>query len=240
MPALGRPTQATDEVPLFNFDEYFVGKWTFECDVPESPLGAGGKITGTTVYKPIEGAFYAADTEASGPTGSFKVREVYAYHKQNKTITRQVADSRNLSYLQLAAVGGDLGGLYNIYYESQPFTFKGKTFRMRERLSLTSPVAYRATTTLSVDGGPFVNYGTRWVSKHADRESRHRQRDRMSEGAGCRELDARQRHRSGRQLGQCPAEERAADIASCRQERVQVDRGLRVQSALSQGPDDCG
>jgi hypothetical protein len=165
MPALGRPTQATDEVPLFNFDEYFVGKWTFEWDVPESPLGAGGKITGTTVYKPIEGAFYAADTEASGPTGSFKVREVYAYHKQNKTITRQVADSRNLSYLQLGAVGGDLGGLYNIYYESQPFTFKGKTFRMRERLSLTSPVAYRVTTTLSVDGGPFVNYGTRWVSK---------------------------------------------------------------------------
>jgi len=40
MPELGRPTQTTDTVPLFNFDEYFLGgKWTFEWLVPESPLG---------------------------------------------------------------------------------------------------------------------------------------------------------------------------------------------------------
>ena len=47
MPDLGRPTKVGDETPLFNFDEYFPGKWTFEWDVPEGVLGPSGRITGT-------------------------------------------------------------------------------------------------------------------------------------------------------------------------------------------------
>jgi len=50
MPELGRPTQSDDPLPPFNFDDYFLGKWTFEWDVPEGPLGPSGRITGTTVY----------------------------------------------------------------------------------------------------------------------------------------------------------------------------------------------
>src|SRR5688500_11268549 len=30
MPALGRPKETGDTVPLFDFDNYFLGKWTFE------------------------------------------------------------------------------------------------------------------------------------------------------------------------------------------------------------------
>ena len=41
-PALGRPTNSTDPMPLFDFDEYFIGRWTFEWDVPEGPLGPDG------------------------------------------------------------------------------------------------------------------------------------------------------------------------------------------------------
>src|SRR5438093_2630937 len=58
MPELGRPTKPDDQLPLFNFDEYFPGKWTFEWDVPEGPLGPAGRITGTTLYKPVDGRFY--------------------------------------------------------------------------------------------------------------------------------------------------------------------------------------
>ena len=71
MPDLGRTTKADDEVPLFNFDEYFNGKWTFEWEVPEGIFGPAGQITGTTVYKPVDGKFYEADTEATGPGGPF-------------------------------------------------------------------------------------------------------------------------------------------------------------------------
>ena len=49
MPTLGRPTEGTDTVPLFDFDTYFLGKWTFEWSMPETPLGPAGPYSGTTI-----------------------------------------------------------------------------------------------------------------------------------------------------------------------------------------------
>ena len=101
MPDLGRTTKADDEVPLFNFDDYFNGKWTFEWEVPDGILGPAGQITGTTVFKPVDGKFYEAETEATGPGGPFKVKELIAYYRENKTLARYVTDSRELSYMQI-------------------------------------------------------------------------------------------------------------------------------------------
>src|SRR2546421_947347 len=122
MPDLGRPTKVGDELPPFNFDEYFLGTWTFEWDVPDGPLGPAGRITGTTVYKPLDGRFYEATTQATGPGGAFTVREIVAYHKENKALARQVTDSRGFSFLEIGTIGGDLGGYYNVYFESTPLT----------------------------------------------------------------------------------------------------------------------
>ena len=68
MPELGRPTKVDDELPLFNFDDYFTGKWTFEWDMPDGALGESGQVTGTTVYKVIEpGKAYQAVMLGSWP-----------------------------------------------------------------------------------------------------------------------------------------------------------------------------
>ena len=65
MPELGRPTKVGDELPLFDFDAYFAGTWTFEWDMPEGVLGESGTVSGTTIYKVIEpGKAYQADTNA--------------------------------------------------------------------------------------------------------------------------------------------------------------------------------
>ena len=126
MPELGRPTKVGDELPLFNFDDYFTGKWTFEWDMPEGALGESGQVTGTTVYKVIEpGKSYQADTDATGPGGAFKVHETIAYQKESKTISRQVTDSRGFAYSQSGTIGGDLGGIYNILLDGTPFTYNG-------------------------------------------------------------------------------------------------------------------
>jgi hypothetical protein len=162
MPTLGRPTQPTDETPLFDFGEYFNGRWSFSWDVPDGVLGPAGTITGTTVYKSIDGKFWEAATDASGPVGPIKITELIAYQKENRTLARYVTDSRGLSFLQAATIGGDLGGYFNIYYESAPFTFKGKILRIKQAMRLLSPMNYRVGTTVSVDGGPFVNYGSPW------------------------------------------------------------------------------
>ena len=74
-------------------------------------------------------------------------------------------DSRGLTYPQLASVGGDLGGYFNIYYESVPFQYKGKTVRIKNAMRLVSPIRYRNLTSVSTDGGPFVNYGNPWFEK---------------------------------------------------------------------------
>lgn len=166
MPDLGRPTKVGDDLPAFNFDAYFPGTWTFEWDMPEGPLGPSGRVTGTTVYKVMEaGKFYQADTDATGPGGAFKLHELIAYQKDNKALSRHITDSRGFSYLQLATIGGDLGGIYNIFYDSSPFTYNGRTVRIKHALRLMSPFNYKVATSVSVDGGPFRNYGNPWWRK---------------------------------------------------------------------------
>ena len=165
MPTLGRPTEGTDAVPLLDFENYFVGKWTFEWNMPETPLGPAGPYSGTTTVSKIDGTFFEAITDGEGPNGAFKVREVIAYQKDNKTLARQVTDSRGFSYLQFGPIGGDLGGIYNVLLESAPFTVNGKSVRLRTTLRLLSQLNYRVAAALSVDGGPFVNLGNPWWRK---------------------------------------------------------------------------
>ena len=165
MPALGRPTETGDAVPLFDFDTYFLGKWTFEWSMPESALGPAGPYSGTTTVSKLDGRFYEAVSEGEGPAGPFKMREIIAYHRENKTLARTVTDSRGFSYFQFGPVGGDLGGIYNIHFESAPFTVNGKSVRLRHTLHLLSPLNYRMATAISEDGGPFRNLGTPWWRK---------------------------------------------------------------------------
>jgi hypothetical protein len=165
MPVLGRPTQGTDEVPLLDFDTYFLGKWTFEWSMPESALGPAGPYSGTTTFSKVDGRFYEAVTEGEGPSGPFKQRELIAYHKENKVLARHVTDSRGFSYMQFGPVGGDLGGIYNIHFDSAPFTVNGKSVRVRHAMHLLSPLNYRVASSISVDGAPFTNLGTPWWRK---------------------------------------------------------------------------
>jgi hypothetical protein len=165
MPNLGRPTEGSDKTPLLDFDEYFLGTWSFEWVVPDSPLGPAGQIAGTTTFTRVDGRFYASETTAKGPAGPIRIRERLAYHKENRTIVRHVTDSRGFSYMSIAPVGSDLGGFYYMYFESEPFAYKGKTIRIKENWRLPSPVNYRVQMTVSSDGGPFANYGTPWFQK---------------------------------------------------------------------------
>ena len=166
MPELGRPTKVDDQLPLFNFDDYFTGKWTFEWDMPEGPLGESGQVTGTTIYKVIEpGKAYQADTEATGPGGAFKIRETFAYQKEQKMLTRQITDSRGFAYTQSGPIGGDLGGIYNILFDGSAFTINGHGVRIKQTVRTLSPFNYKVATSVSVDGGPFKNYGNPWWRK---------------------------------------------------------------------------
>ena len=165
MPTLGRPTQSDDQVPLLDFEGYFVGKWTFEWSMPETVLGPAGDYTGTTTYTKLSDTAYEAVTDGLGPAGPFTVRESITYERDKKAVSRKITDSRGYERTESGPVGGDLGGIYNLHYESTPFTYGGKTIRLKNTLRLLSPLAYRVATSISVDGGPFTNLGNPWWRK---------------------------------------------------------------------------
>jgi hypothetical protein len=165
MPDLGRTTKGDDEVPLFDFDAYFPGRWTFQWDVPDSPLGPAGRIEGATVYTKIGDGIYEAVTTAKGPAGAFTINERITYQREQKKLTRDVTDSRGFKYSQSATIGGDLGGFYNIFFDSPPFAAGGKSVRVKHNIRTGSPLAYRVAALISVDGGPYTNYGNPWWRK---------------------------------------------------------------------------
>jgi hypothetical protein len=165
MPNLGRPTQATDEVPPLDFWGYFTGTWDFDWTVPETALGPAGPVNGTTTYRSVTADVFEAESKGEGPNGPFTVKERIEYQKDNKAVTRQVTDSRGYSYTTKATVAGDLGGIYYLLYESEPFKVGGKTVRLKENVRLLSPYNYRVAMTVSEDGGQFSNYGNPWWRK---------------------------------------------------------------------------
>jgi YD repeat-containing protein len=165
MPNLGRPTKATDEVPPLDFAGYFTGSWDFEWTVPETVLGPAGPVSGTTVYKAVGDSVYEADSKGEGPNGPFTITERFEYDKDKKLVRRRVTDSRGWSYTSTATVAGDLGGIYYLLYESEPFKIGSKTVRLKENVRLLSPFNYRVAMTVSEDGGAFANYGNPWWRK---------------------------------------------------------------------------
>jgi hypothetical protein len=104
-------------------------------------------------------------TTASGPAGAFTITEKINYQREKKTISREVTDSRGFSYTQNATIGGDLGGFYNIFFESTPFNAAGKMVRIKHNIRTGSPLAYRVATLVSDDGGPYFNFGNPWFRK---------------------------------------------------------------------------
>jgi hypothetical protein len=157
MPNLGRPTKPDDKVPLFDFDRYFIGQWALEADAPDSVLGPGGVSTGTVTFRKLADGFYEALTEGKGEAGAFTIKELIAYHREQRTAFRHVTDSRGYSYVQMADVGGNIGGDYRLFFRSAPFDFKGKKVRLNHTVHVAAPLTFRVDVEVAVDGGPFLH-----------------------------------------------------------------------------------
>lgn len=157
MPSLGRPTRTDDVVPLLDFENYFIGTWTFQADAPDSVLGPGGESSGTVTYKKTGDGFFEATFKGKNDAGAFTITEVIAYHREQKTAFRHVTDSRGYSYVQMAEVGGNIGGDYRLFFKSAPFTFKGKPVRLNHTVYLAAPLTFRIDIEVAADAGPFVH-----------------------------------------------------------------------------------
>lgn len=157
MPNLGRPTRPEDKVPPLDFEKYFLGRWTFEADAPDSVLGPGGVSAGTVTYRKLGEGFYEAIVEGKGETGAFQIVESIAYDVEAQMAFRHVTDSRGYSYVQKARVGGNIGGDYRLFFESAPFSYKGKQVRLNHTVYLAAPLTFRTDIEVAEGTGPFVH-----------------------------------------------------------------------------------
>jgi hypothetical protein len=166
-----RPTEPTDEMPPPNM-AYFLGTWSFEWNVPESPLGPAGKIKGTETYrKAQDGAAYESEIVGEGPQGAFKGRATTTYNEKEKLVTRSEMGLFGVSLVKSGPIGGDLGGYYTIYWETAPIKKDGKTIKLKGKTQMLSPAHYRLLVQISVDGGPYTNFGNPWFRKAEGKSS---------------------------------------------------------------------
>ncbi|MEP7272137.1 MAG: hypothetical protein ABI882_11585 [Acidobacteriota bacterium] len=160
-----RATEPSDPMPPPNMD-YFLGSWSFEWNVPESPLGPAGKLKGKETYtKALKDGSYESRIEGEGPAGAIKGRATTSYNEKDRMVTRSETGLFSMPLTRTGPIGGDLGGYYTIHWEGAPVVKDGKTIRLKGKTQMLSPANYRLQVLISIDGGPFTNFGNPWFRK---------------------------------------------------------------------------
>ena len=159
-----RATEPTDPMPPVNMD-YFIGAWTFDWNVPESPLGPAGKFKGTETYKKVADGHYESEITGDSPLGALKGRATMSYVEKDKQVTRTETGMFGVTQTKTGPVGGDLGGYYTIFWETELIKKNGKTVKLKGKTQMLSPAHYRLLVQISVDGGPYTNFGNPWFRK---------------------------------------------------------------------------
>ena len=163
--ALRRPTVGVegedggDDPEPFD-PHFFVGTWEFEGVLPESPLGEAGEFYGTETVRHVEGCTYESRTTATLAGSSLTITSRLIYDRRVKYLVRIDDDSRGFEVLKVGVLRGDPGGYSSHHWEAPVIDVGGSEVRLRGRTYITSPFAIRDRTEISVDGGPFTNYGT--------------------------------------------------------------------------------
>jgi len=157
----------TDAQPKFNVD-YFVGEWNFESNLSDSPLGAGGPMSGSETIRNVwDGRFWDVTIKGEGPEGPFTGKGIITYQDSfSGQSYMRYEITRGIALLRTGNLGCDLGGTCNLYFETPPFEQNGSRVQLRGRYYLTSPSSYRVTTEIAVDKGEYRNFGTTWYTKN--------------------------------------------------------------------------
>ena len=164
--ALRRPTvgvegDGDDQAP-FN-PQYFVGTWEVEGVLPESPLGEASEFYGTEVVQHVGACAYEGLLQATTVDGDVTIASRMFYDRSASYLVRIEDDSRGVEFVKIGRVGGDAGGYFSHFWEAAPVMSQGQQVRLTGRTFMLSPFRYEVRGQISVDGGPFVNFGTvRW------------------------------------------------------------------------------
>ncbi len=167
--ALRRPTRGVDhpdgdDQPRFN-PHYFVGAWSIEGVLPESPVGPAGEFIGVETVRHVERCTYESSITGKVAGEPFTVRTLMYYDREAGYMVRLEQDSRGFQLLKSGVLGGDAGGYFTHHWDAPQFVYKGRHIWLRGTTFLASPENYRLRMQISDDGQRYVNFGTIWWSR---------------------------------------------------------------------------
>jgi hypothetical protein len=128
---------------------HFVGKWTSEGDMKESPFGPGGKFTFTENCYWFSGRFQVVcNSDGQGPMGNVKGIAIMGYDPEEKSYTYYEANSVGEAGLSRGTVNGNV---WTWTYEAK---MRGKPTKSRFTLTQESADSQSFRYEMSVDNGP--------------------------------------------------------------------------------------
>jgi hypothetical protein len=132
---------------------YFVGKWTSEGEMKESPFGPGGKVTATDNCEWFEGRFaVVCRSEGKGPTGPTKGIGIMGYNADQKVYTYYGID--NTAMVMASVPHGTVQGDTWTYTDES--MMGGQKMKSRFVIKTQSPTSYSFTWEMQGSDGKWM------------------------------------------------------------------------------------
>lgn len=118
---------------------YFVGTWSSEAQLAESPFGPAGKFVSKGVCDWFDGKFaVVCRTEGKGPAGPVKGIGILGYSADAKVYTYYGIDSHGMAMLSVSR--GTIDG--DVWTFDDEMEIGGKKVRNRYVMKIDSPTSY--------------------------------------------------------------------------------------------------
>jgi hypothetical protein len=152
-PAMAQAPTAPKPGPDHERLGLFVGHWTSEGDMKPSPMGPGGKMTGSDRCEWFEGKFaVVCHNEGKGPMGPVKGLGILSYSPEEKVFTYYGTDSSGMT-MATVAKGTVQGDTWTYTDESK---MGGKTINGRYIIKVLSPTSYNFKWEMQGEGGQWT------------------------------------------------------------------------------------
>lgn len=144
---MAQAQQAPQPTPETKSLEYFVGTWTMNADLKPSPMGPGGKITGTEKWDWMDGKFFiVGHSTMSGAMGNGVGLAVMGYNGDQKKFTYNEFDSMGTSDLATGTFDG------TTWSWTSNENMGGQVMKGRYTAKEDSPTKYSFKFEMSQDG----------------------------------------------------------------------------------------
>jgi len=130
---------------------YFAGQWNYQGEAKDSPLGPGGKLTGTESCEWFAGGFQlVCRTKGTGPKGPSTGQSITSYDPARKAYTFYAISSHGDNIFVRGQVQG------KVWTWTDDAVIDGKKMTVQATVTEETPTTYSFKLEASVDGGPMM------------------------------------------------------------------------------------